>query len=112
MNKEKLVQLLSEALGKNMSINLHFSQYQYVGKESFPVRKEEAQDLVSRFADALGTSNIKNNVGQPNADDFVIDHGKFRVACCYVPTAEEKISGKRKRIEELEKELAELKNVQ
>jgi hypothetical protein len=113
MNKEKLVQLFSEALEKNVAINLHFSQFQQQGDEKYhPVSKEDAQKLATRFAEAIGTSDIQHNVCQPSADDFLIDYRNFRVSCCYVPTEEEEISGKRKRIEELEKELAKLKNVQ
>lgn len=108
MDKEKLMQLLSEAIDKDASIRIHFSQY-HSDEESTPVTKVEAQELIGLFAEALGTINIEHKVGDPHADSFVIKEGDYRVCCSYIPSPEEKMDGKHKRIAQLEKELAELK---
>ena len=107
MNKEKMVHLLSEALEKNVSISLHFSQFQ--GEKRQPVTRQEAEELVTRYAEALEITDIQNETGRPYADGFTIDDKGFRVTHSYIPGTEEKIAGKRKRIEELKKELALLK---
>jgi hypothetical protein len=108
VNKEKLIQLFSEALDKNVSISLHYSQYQ--GEDLHPVTNKEAYELVTRYAEALGNYNIHQSVRERIADDYKIDTGSFRVCCSYIPSDEEKINRKSMRIEELKKELAELEN--
>jgi hypothetical protein len=113
MDKQKLTQLFSEALEKKCTFSLHFSQYQNIpDSERRSVTKDEAFELVSRFAEAIGITNIRNNEYQPHADDYTIDNMKFRVVCTYIPNKEEKSNAKQRKIEALEKELAELKKVE
>jgi hypothetical protein len=109
MNKEKLLELLSTTIEQKCSIRLHFSQYQGNGEERRAVTKEDAQNLINQFADALGTENISNNEGRPYADDFNVSRGEISVTCSYIPSKEEKKAGLSRVIEKLEEQLAELK---
>lgn len=108
MNKEQFLQLVSKAIDEQANIRIHFSQY-HNDQVNTPVTKNEAQEMINLFAETLEISEIAHKVGEPHADSYVIDKDIFRIACSYIPSLEEKEAGKRKRIAELEKELAELK---
>jgi hypothetical protein len=108
MNKEKLMQLLEEGIEKTVSINLHFTQFQ----DGKAVRKEEAQQLINQFSEALGSDSIEHTVNHPHAESISLFAGKFRITCSYIPTDDEKAEAKRKRIEQLKTELSELEKEQ
>lgn len=109
MNKEKLLELISVAVDKKASISIHFSQYHKDGDRN-PVTGKEAHEMIHHFAEALSITDISHNTGQIHADDYSINTSDYFIACSYVPSEEEKEDGRRKRIEKLEKELAELRS--
>jgi hypothetical protein len=90
VNKDKLVQLLSEALDKNCSINIHFSQFHNDGKFT-PVTEQEAKETIMKFAEALGTSVIIKNDKQEYADHYLVEDRKFRICCSYIPETNEEV---------------------
>lgn len=84
MNKEKLMQLVSEALDKGATLNLFIPQYRKTEDWS-PVSKEEAFKIATDFAEAIGTNNTAHN---PN--DYTISTDGFYIACPYIPAAKER----------------------
>jgi hypothetical protein len=109
MNKEKLLRLISDAIDKKASIRIHFSQY-HKDQINVPVTNGEANEMIHLFAEALEISEIEHKVGEIHADSYLIDNDNFRIVCSYIPNLEGKEANKRKKIAELEKELAKLKS--
>lgn len=107
MNKQKIMELLSEAIDKKANFTIYFGQFH---KDDYtPVTGEEAFDLAHRFMDALHAPGIKQETGTV-AKRYVVEHECFNVGMSYIPSESEELETKRQQIEHLKRELAKLEN--
>lgn len=86
MNKEQLLQLMSGAIDQRGSVTVHLSQFE----QGFtPISKDEAEQRINAFAQALGVTEIENNVNHDVAHDFtirtVVGGVDFYIVSAYVP---------------------------
>lgn len=91
MNKEAVLQLISEAIDKGAYISVHVGQFIEKEEGTWGKRnKEEALDFVTRFQEAIGGGEIETSSGTA-ADCVFVDNVQFRGAHSYFPYMEEDI---------------------
>ncbi|MCM3665545.1 hypothetical protein M3204_14095 [Mesobacillus subterraneus] len=69
MNKERLMQFLSDAIDSGAYLHIHMTQFE--GENYRPVSREEAEERAKRFASIIGEPIEESNYGDP-AETFSV----------------------------------------
>jgi hypothetical protein len=85
MNKEKLMQLLSEAIDKGSYVSIHMSQFDQSEGKFAPVNQETANDYINRFQEAFGIDKEVTHDTNGHSHSYSFSTGEYYVACSYVP---------------------------
>ena len=87
MNKEKVLQLVSEAIDKGAVIDIHILQFEGMYTKR---TKEEAESYIKRAEEALGGGQIERGKSE-FADSVGIRKGDFRILFSHAPVMEEDV---------------------
>ncbi|WP_137743829.1 hypothetical protein [Robertmurraya siralis] len=88
MNKELLLQVVSEVIDRGGFLTIHMSHYnQQTVLPWDETTREEALQFAERFQDALGSVEIIENTDNKelNVHDFTVNTGQIRGCFSYVP---------------------------
>jgi hypothetical protein len=83
MNKDKLMQFLSEAIDNGAELHVYMGQYNST-KDYAPVGKYEALRFAAMFKDAVG-GEITENTHEKVCETFNVDVDKFRSCFSHSP---------------------------
>jgi hypothetical protein len=85
MNKEKVLQLISEAMDKGASINVHVGQFNQGQEWPWDKHtKEDAEEFITRFQKAIGGGEIEHNSNK-YCDGLTVFTDKIRGTFSYYP---------------------------
>lgn len=70
MNKERLMQFLSDAIDSGAKLSIHMTQYE--GTNFRPVSREEAEERAKRFASIIGEPIEESNEENSTVESFSI----------------------------------------
>ena len=84
MNKEKVLQIISDAIDRGASVYFHLTQFDKSNGRYENRTKEQAEELISRLEDALGGGEVKLHRHEA-ADSLWLEHKKIRGTFSFVP---------------------------
>ncbi len=91
VKKEQILQLVSEAIDKGAYVRVHVGQYDQTNEWPWEKHtKEQAEDYINRFKEALGAERIEHDSGE-RCDSVEVRTNKISVAFSYFPYMEEDI---------------------
>jgi hypothetical protein len=91
MDKEKVLQLISEAIDKGASISVHVGQYNQGQEWPWDKHtKEDAEAFINRFQEAIGGGEIRHDSNE-FADGLTVFTDKIRGVFSYFPYMQEDV---------------------
>lgn len=88
MNKEKLMQMISDAIDNGADITVHVPQFKKTQKWE-PVTKEEVEHKAIEMSQLLNREIEQRN--SEHAHAFTVDNGQYRFVYSYIPFMEEDV---------------------
>jgi acetoin utilization deacetylase AcuC-like enzyme len=107
VDKEKMLLLISEAMDKGASINIHVPQYRH-DENWRKVTKVEASDFINRFNELVDGEighDLHEKIGVEN---LIVDNGQIRVVATYFPSKGELVKDLTQKIEMLNQKVVYL----